>query len=90
MRENAKKHINRFEFSEIYHGKKVQTVTINGRTLYKNGSWNTLCLPFDVTTTSSTLAGATAMVLSGSSYTADTCMLTLEFSDAEQIPALLF
>ena len=27
---------------------KTMNVTIDGRTLYKNGSWNTLCLPFDV------------------------------------------
>ena len=24
------------------------TITIGGRTLYKDGSWNTLCLPFDI------------------------------------------
>ncbi len=28
---------------------KVRNVTLAGRTLYKDGSWNTLCLPFDVT-----------------------------------------
>ena len=30
-----------------YDGQKVN-VTISGRTLYKDGNWNTLCLPFDV------------------------------------------
>ena len=27
---------------------KYYNVTIDNRTLYKDGSWNTLCLPFDV------------------------------------------
>ena len=30
------------------HG-SIADVTISGRTLYKDGDWNTLCLPFDVT-----------------------------------------
>lgn len=38
-------------------------VTVEGRTLYKDGSWNTLCLPFNVTIGSSVLAGATVMEL---------------------------
>ena len=41
-------------------------VTLKGRTLYKDGSWNTLCLPFTVsnlTSGSSSLNGATAMEL---------------------------
>ena len=28
---------------------KIASVTLSGHTLYKNGSWNTLCLPFDFT-----------------------------------------
>ena len=35
-------------------------VTLSGRTLYKDGAWNTICLPFDVTIAGSPLAGATA------------------------------
>ena len=31
-----------------YHG-KTATVTLTGRTLLKDGAWNTICLPFDVT-----------------------------------------
>ena len=29
-----------------YDGMKAASVTLEGRTLYKDGSWNTLCLPF--------------------------------------------
>ena len=32
-------------------------VTLTGRTLYKDGKWNTLCLPFDVTISGSPLDG---------------------------------
>ena len=38
-------------------------VRLEGRTLYKDGNWNTLCLPFDVTIASSCLNGATIMEL---------------------------
>ena len=38
-------------------------VKLAGRTLYKDGSWNTLCLPFDLTIEGSPLEGATAMTL---------------------------
>ena len=39
-------------------------VTLEGRTLYKDGNWNTLCLPFTVDNLSGTpLAGATVMEL---------------------------
>ena len=38
-------------------------VTLQGRTLYKDGDWNTLCLPFNVTLEGSPLAGATVMEL---------------------------
>ena len=37
-------------------------VTLNGRTLWKDGDWNTLCLPFDATLTGD-LADATLMKL---------------------------
>jgi hypothetical protein len=38
-------------------------VTLQGRTLYKDGSWNTLCLPFQVAIEGSPLEGATVMEL---------------------------
>ena len=41
----------------------VAEVTLQGRTLYKDGNWNTLCLPFDVALAGSTLEGATLMEL---------------------------
>ena len=44
------------------NGKKCK-VTLSGRTLYKDGSWNTLCLPFPVSVSEGTLAGATVMEL---------------------------
>ena len=50
-----------------------------GRTLYKDGGWNTLCLPFDVTLSNSPLAGAEARTLTGSSI--EGSALTLDFSD---------
>lgn len=45
-----------------YDGETVD-VTLAGRTLFKDGSWNTLCLPFDVTLEGSSLEGATAKTL---------------------------
>ena len=44
-------------------GKTYNRVTLTGRTLYKDGKWNTLCLPFDVVLEGSPLAGATVMEL---------------------------
>ncbi len=43
--------------------KQQRNVTLSGRTLYKDGSWNTLCLPFPVSVEDSPLAGATVMEL---------------------------
>ena len=64
-------------------------VKLAGRTLYKDGSWNTLCLPFSVSTASGTLSGdgVQAMTLNTktSSFTDGT--LTLNFDDATTIPA---
>ncbi len=37
----------------------IADVTLTGRTLYKDGKWNTICLPFDMTIAGSPLAGAT-------------------------------
>jgi hypothetical protein len=54
-------------------------VVLTGRTLYKDGDWNTLCLPFNVTIEDSPLAGAEARTLSSSAY-ADG-VLTLNFTD---------
>ena len=61
----------------------VANVTLSGRTLYKDGDWNTLCLPFDVTIAGSPLAGdnVVAKVLKTSSELAGG-ELTLNFDDA--------
>ena len=58
----------------------VANVTLAARTLYKDGAWNTLCLPFDVTIAGSPLAGATARALTSASISGTT--LTLTFGDA--------
>ena len=55
-------------------------VTLTGRTLYKDGKWNTICLPFDVTLAGSALNGATARPLTAASISGTT--LNLTFGDA--------
>jgi hypothetical protein len=42
-----------------YYNTKTANVTLTGRTLYKDGKWNTLCLPFDMSLDNETLAGCT-------------------------------
>ena len=59
---------------------------LTGRTLYKDGNWNTLCLPFDVADISSSpLEGATVKELTDASFANGT--LTLTFADATGIKA---
>lgn len=53
----------------------IATVTLNGRTLYKDGTWNTICLPFNVTINESPLAGATARTLTEASISGTTINL---------------
>jgi len=66
-------------------------VLLEGRTLYADGSWNTLCLPFSVPAPtgvaegSSPLPGAEVMTLVGSSYADGE--LTLQFKAASSIEA---
>ncbi|MBQ7182189.1 MAG: C10 family peptidase [Bacteroidaceae bacterium] len=63
-----------------------QTVDIclDGRTLYKDGDWNTLCLPFDITIAGSPLSGGEAKVFNAtaSEFSAGSRQLTLAFTDA--------
>ena len=54
-------------------------VTLQDRTLYKDGKWNTICLPFDVTLAGSALNGATARPLTAASISGST--LNLTFAD---------
>ncbi len=77
--------------SEALHnvsGYLVNTVIINGRTLYKDGSWNTLCLPFSLTETqiaSSVLRDAEIQAFTNSQFEKGT--LTLNFTSATTIQA---
>ena len=55
-------------------------VTLSGRTLYKDGAWNTLCLPFNVDNfTGTPLEGATVKTLASTDFSGGT--LTMNFSD---------
>ena len=64
----------------------VANVTLAARTLYKDGKWNTICLPFDVTIAGSPLAGATARPLESASISGTT--LNLSFGgDVDELVA---
>lgn len=55
----------------------VNDVTLSGRTLYRNGEWNTLCLPFSLASLTGTpLEGATIRPLTNASLTSTTLTLT--------------
>ena len=64
-------------------------VKLNGRTLFKDGSWNTLCLPFDLTLSGSVLDGdgVELMTLRSSDFYPETGTLRLDFNDADEIEA---
>ena len=64
------------------HADKTLAVALSGCTLYKDGSWNTLCLPFDVdlNATDCPLYGATARTVTEASISGST--LNLTFGDA--------
>ena len=67
-------------------------ITLSGRTLLKDGSWNTLCLPFSLTAgniAASPLAGATIKELDNSADGTNLTdgKLTLKFTDATEIEA---
>ena len=70
---------------------KVLNVVLDGRTLYRNGDWNTLCLPFSLNSISGTpLAGAEVKEIDNSetgTSLSDTGNLTLRFKDASKIEA---
>ena len=67
---------------------RIANVTLSGRTLYKDGSWNTLCLPFDMTLSGSVLDGDNVDVrtLSSTEYANGT--LTLNFTETGAISEL--
>ena len=63
-------------------------VTLTGRTLWKDGAWNTLCLPFSLASLTGTpLEGATVKTLTSSTF-ADGA-LTLDFTeDAKNLTSI--
>ena len=63
------------------------TVTLTGRTLYKDNAWNTLCLPFDVTVSESPLADATIMEFDTSTSVMNGSTLTLNFTNVTDLVA---
>lgn len=77
---------------ERLNGMTLGSVVLDERTFYKDGSWNTLCLPFALTASEiadedNPLYGATIKTLtpSESGFNAATGVLTLNFEDADAI-----
>ena len=63
-------------------------VTIEGRSLVRNNTWNTLCLPFSLNNfTGTPLEGATVKTLSSSSFEGKTGTLTLDFEKVTSVEA---
>lgn len=65
-----------------------KNILLQGRTLYADGDWNTICLPFDIpagATGYSPIAGATVMTLASTSFSAGT--LTFNFTNTTSIEA---
>jgi len=77
---------------------KACDVTLYGRTLYKDGSWNTLCLPFDledgddtddITFSGTPLEGATVKTFDSANFDETDGTLTLNFTeDANNLTAI--
>jgi len=65
----------------------TRNVVLSDRTLYKDGKWNTLCLPFNVTLAGSPLEGADVRTLSSASLTDGT--LTLNFTAKDAVTELV-
>ena len=59
------------------------SVTLGARTLYKDGAWNTICLPFNLTLQGSPLEGAEAKTLANATMTGT--HVELSFSDAVDV-----
>ena len=62
-------------------------VTLQGRTFYKDGSWNTHCLPFDLVIEDSPLEGADVRALSSAVLEGET--VTLNFTDEGAVTSLV-
>lgn len=67
---------------------KVAKVILSGRTLAKDGNWNTLCLPFGLTSfTGTPLQGATVMKFKTETSKFENGTLTLDFTKVNSIEA---
>ena len=81
------------ETTSDFDGKLRKYVVLSDRTLYKDGAWNTLCLPFDLESFAGTpLEGATVMELGNSEscktgFDKASGTLYLDFVDADKIEA---
>ena len=71
---------------ESLHGTENCTVTLQDRTLFTDGTWNTLCLPFDVTLQGSPLEGADVRTMTGATLEGQT--IYLQFSAPEALTQL--
>ncbi len=69
------------------YGGKTKNVMLSGRTLYKDGYWNTICLPFNLTISGSVLDGATVKELDTSNTKLSGSELTLKFTKVTSITA---
>ncbi len=77
------------QLTELLEGNPMD-ITLTGRTLYKDDSWNTLCLPFDVDADElkdTPLSVATIMEMNSeqSGFDSSTGALTLSFTTATKI-----
>ena len=64
---------------------QTKNVLLSGRTLFTDGGWNTLCLPFSIPKTVghySPIAGATVMTLSNSSFSEGVLTLTFDYANS--------
>ena len=84
--DNSKFDINSYILTTVGNV-EVPRVVLSGRTLYKDDSWNTLCLPFslDAAQVAAHLAPEALMTLKTSDFSGGT--LTLTFEDATEIAA---
>ena len=72
-----------------YDGKTAASVTLFDRWIYKDGNWNTLCLPFSLTETqlaASPIAGGDIRTLSSATFSDGT--LTLNFTDKGAVKSI--
>ncbi|MBO6216849.1 MAG: hypothetical protein J6N73_04280 [Prevotella sp.] len=63
-----------------YYNGKIVNVTLDGRTLYRDGKWNVICLPFSLALEGSVLKDATVKTLASSEYNRETGTLMLNFT----------